>query len=97
VGPGAEILLKSIEPFDPSLQPKELTTEQWIKLANAFHQWHFKPDVLADEGLAEDDSDDLFIPTSSQELESSQTDRDDENVEIEAFDDRLPEITKGII
>jgi len=58
VAPGAEILLKSIEPYDPALSPSTLSMEQWVKLADAFHKWPFKPDVLADE---------TFIPNDSME------------------------------
>ena len=49
VAPGADILLKALEPYDPSLTPNTMTAEQWIKLADAFHHWVFKPDVLEDE------------------------------------------------
>ena len=49
VAPGAEVLLKAIEPYDPELNPNSMGTEQWVKLADAFHEWHFKPDVLEDE------------------------------------------------
>jgi hypothetical protein len=56
VAPGADILLKSIEPYDPDLSPIQLSQEQWIKLGNAFHKWPFKPDVLEDETYIEDDA-----------------------------------------
>ena len=54
MAPGAEILLDAIGPFDFNLIPKCMTRDQWIKLANAFHEWHFKPDVLEDETYLED-------------------------------------------
>jgi hypothetical protein len=56
VAPGAEILLESIEPYDPALSPSTLSMEQWVKLADAFHKWPFKPDVLEDESFIPDDS-----------------------------------------
>jgi hypothetical protein len=55
VGPGADILLKAIEPFDPNLTPNTMTIEQWRKLGDAFHDWVFKPDVLEDEAFIDDD------------------------------------------
>ena len=55
VAPGAEILLKAIEPYDPQLTPNMLTTEQWRRLGDAFHDWVFKPDVLEDETFFDDD------------------------------------------
>lgn len=55
VAPGAEILLKAIEPYDPRLTPNKLTIEQWRKLGDAFHDWVFKPDVLEDEAFIDDD------------------------------------------
>jgi|SRR5579859_900680 len=55
VGPGADILLKAIEPFDPQLTPNHMTIEQWRKLGDAFHDWVFKPDVLEDEAFVEED------------------------------------------
>ena len=55
VAPGAEILLKSIEPYDPALSPSTLSMEQWVKLADAFHKWPFKPDVMEDESFIPDD------------------------------------------
>ena len=61
VGPGAEILLKSIGPYNPALSASTLLPEQWVKLANAFHNWPFKPDVLEDESYLPDDfKDDLY-------------------------------------
>jgi len=56
VAPGADILLKAIEPYDPGLTPTDLTAEHWRKLADAFHNWVFKPDVLEDESFIEDDT-----------------------------------------
>ena len=64
VGPGAEILLKSIEPFDPETTPSMLTPAQWAKLADAFHSWHFKPDVLEDESFVNVDVVDDFKATA---------------------------------
>ena len=55
VAPGADILLKSIEPCDPGLTPSTLATEQWVKLVDAFHRWPFKPDVMEDETYITDD------------------------------------------
>jgi len=69
VGPGANILLKSLEPFDQTANAAvDLTTEQWVKVADAFHDWPFKPDVLEDETFVQDDDfsnarDTTIIPT----------------------------------
>jgi hypothetical protein len=32
-----------------------MTTEQWVALADAFHKWPFKPDVLEDETYVEEE------------------------------------------
>jgi hypothetical protein len=55
VAPGAEILVDAIEPSSPGLTVANMTTEQWIQLADAFHDWVFKPDVLQDESYIRDD------------------------------------------
>jgi hypothetical protein len=55
VAPGAEILVDAIEPPSPGLTVSNMTTEQWIQLADAFHDWVFKPDVLQDESYIRDD------------------------------------------
>lgn len=52
------------------MTPNALSTEQWIKLADAFHKWHFKPDVLEDEAYAsekplEDFRDSSILPTAN--------------------------------
>lgn len=54
MAPGADILLNAIEPYAHDLNPNTMTTEQWIQLVNAFHNWPFKPDVLEDETYIED-------------------------------------------
>ena len=55
VAPGAEILIDAIEPLPPGFTVSNLSTEQWIQLADAFHDWVFKPDVLLDETFVRDD------------------------------------------
>jgi hypothetical protein len=65
VAPGAQILLKSIEPYDPSLTAVTMTTEQWIKLADAFHQWPFKPDVHEDETYLQNNMVEDMLNTST--------------------------------
>jgi hypothetical protein len=55
VAPGAEILVEALEPYEPGLTVDHMTTENWIKLADAFHDWVFKPDVLQDESYVRDD------------------------------------------
>jgi hypothetical protein len=55
VSPGAEILIDAIEPIAPDLTVNNLSTKQWIQLADAFHDWVFKPDVLQDESFIRDD------------------------------------------
>lgn len=55
MAPGAEILAKAIEPCEPRLSVSEMTIEHWIKLADAFHDWVFKPDVLQDESYVRED------------------------------------------
>ena len=55
VAPGADILLNSLEPADSNLTANTMTPEHWEKLANAFHDWPFKPDVLEDETYIHDD------------------------------------------
>jgi hypothetical protein len=55
VAPGAEILVDAIKPLPPGLIVHNMSTEQWIQLADAFHDWVFKPDVLQDESFIRDD------------------------------------------
>jgi len=43
-----------------------LTADQWEKLANAFHDWPFKPDVLEDETYVEENLVEDFQNTSIQ-------------------------------
>jgi hypothetical protein len=102
VGPGAEILLKSIEPYDPELTPSTLSTEQWVKLADAFHNWHFKPDVLEDETFIKDDlvedyqnarlfpvsiPEGVFSSVDENEDEDEDDDDDDDDLEEEIFEE----------
>lgn len=75
VAPGADILADSLGPISADLTPLSLSTEQWVKLANAFHNWHFKPDVhedemYFDENKYEEDFDASLtpLPKSSSEL-----------------------------
>ena len=35
-----------------------MSTDQWVKLANAFNCWHFKPDVLEDELYFDEEEED---------------------------------------
>jgi hypothetical protein len=46
--PGGDAVLESLD-FPTELTPDTLTVEQWVKLAEAFHKWPFKPDVFDDE------------------------------------------------
>jgi hypothetical protein len=46
--PGGDVVLESLD-FPKELTPETLTVEQWVKLAEAFHKWPFKPDVFDDE------------------------------------------------
>jgi hypothetical protein len=55
VAPGAEVLTEALEPYEPGLTVGNMTSEHWIKLADAFHDWVFKPDVLQDESYIQDD------------------------------------------
>jgi hypothetical protein len=92
VAPGAEILLKSIEPYDPALTPSTLSTEQWVKLADAFHKWPFKPDVLEDEtyitdDLLEDFQNTRFFPVGIPEGVFSSVDTDADDLEEEIFEE----------
>ena len=75
VAPGADILADSLGPISADLTPLSLSTEQWVKLANAFHNWHFKPDVHEDEMYFDEDryEEDLDVslaplPKSSEEI-----------------------------
>jgi hypothetical protein len=90
VGPGADILLNALEPYDPNLTPAMLTTDQWSQLANAFHTWVFKPDVLEDETyVVEQGTVDEFRSTNiipSQELSDEARElleREEELVDIQ--------------
>ena len=49
------MLIAALEPCEPALTVDNMTTEHWIKLADAFHDWVFKPDVLQDESYVRDD------------------------------------------
>jgi hypothetical protein len=91
VAPGAEILLKSIGPYAPNTTPNALTTEQWIKLADSFHRWHFKPDVLEDEAYAsqkhlEDLRDSAILPTLNSQFSN------DFELDDELEDDEMDEL-----
>jgi hypothetical protein len=97
VAPGAQILLKSIEPYDPELTPSTLSTEQWVKLADAFHEWPFKPDVLEDETFIKDDLVEDFqntrlFPVGIPEGVFSSVDEGEEEEEEEEDDDLEEEI-----
>jgi hypothetical protein len=46
--PGGDVVIESLG-FPKELTPDTLTVEQWVKLAEAFHKWPFKPDVFDDE------------------------------------------------
>jgi len=88
VAPGADILLKAIEPYDPDLTPQSMTVEHWIKLANAFHQWPFKPDVLEDDGPFES-----FIGSYTDELPEPETEglTEDDGQEGDEIINEIPE------
>jgi len=92
VGPGAEILLKSIEPYDPTLTPSTLSTEQWVKLADAFHKWPFKPDVLEDETYVTDDPVEDFqnarlFPAGIPDGVFSSTDAETDDLEEDIYEE----------
>jgi hypothetical protein len=92
VAPAAEILLKSIEPYDPHLLPISMSEDQWFKLADAFHRWPFKPDVREDETYlnyeaAEDYRSTAVFP--SQSLDGIFD--DDEEHRLDEMDDEYPD------
>ena len=50
ISPGADILLSGLDPDCWDKPVSCLTKEEWVQLADAFHDWPFKPDVMEDEG-----------------------------------------------
>ena len=48
LGPGAQTLLEMTKGVvDPNISPRELPMSDWAKLAQAFKDWPFAPQVLA--------------------------------------------------
>jgi hypothetical protein len=65
-----------------------MSTEQWIKLGEAFRKWPFKPDVLEDETYVEVLSlDDLLkSPRHTTELQMDRLEMEQDEDEIDDFD-----------
>lgn len=66
-----------------------MSTEQWIKLGEAFHKWPFKPDVLEDETYLQDEVMEDFRSTGvrTPEVQMKELGIEDIEDEIEELND----------
>jgi hypothetical protein len=75
--------------------PHTLSTDQWIKLAEAFNRWHFKPDVFEDETfladhIVEEYMNTSIIPSQISKEAHSLLDAEESFDEMEELEDEHP-------